>query len=80
MKKSQFDTRRLFITQDKLLGAYFIRSEAEKFVRFKKDNNKWFAWIYPYKYSLHFETLKEMFRVVNKIFVKYWNETYSEEN
>ncbi len=77
MKKSQFDTKRLFITQDKMSESYFIRSELEKFVRFKKTGIKWFAWIYPYKYSLQFRTLKEMFRVVNKLFVIYWNETYN---
>lgn len=80
MKKLQFDTKRLFITQDKMSKSYFIRNEVEKFVRFKKIGVKWFVWIYPYRYSLYFETLKEMFRVVNKLFVAYWNEACNKEN
>lgn len=78
-KNCHSDNSNLYITKDVNSEAYFARTDIEKFARFYQINGEWAVWFYPYKYQLYFPTLTDTLCKIDKLFRKYWYETYGGE-
>lgn len=75
MKKSVSETSRLYVTSDIYKeGAYFARTNLNKFARFYQNNFGWEIWIYPYKLSMRATSLTQTLERIEFVFRKYWGE------
>lgn len=73
------DDKRLYVTKDIYKEAYYIRTEKEKFAKFHRLNNMWYAWFYPFSYTLKFETLTKLLKKAESLYVKYYYESHEEK-
>ena len=76
MKKHCSNNTKLYITEDIYSNAYFIRTQVEKVGRFYQRDNRWFLWLYIYKYTRTFNTLTELLEFAERMYKKYWRENY----
>lgn len=79
MKKRYLSNSRLYITEDiNHDNVWFVRTDVDFIARLELKD-EWEIYFYIYKFRTVKQTLKECLVLIEKEFVKFWNEKYNKE-